>query len=203
MKKYKNIIFDMGNVLLDYAPHTIVSHFTSDTDSINILVKEVFYQQEWLDLDQGIISYEDAYRLMTRRLSPKYNSLVKDILDHWHEYLFERSEMFELLSELKRAGYKLYLFSNASLRFYDYENRIRCLSLFDQKIISANLKHSKPSDDFYHKAFELCGISAHESFFIDDSAINILKANQLGLDGYIYNGTYSLLYDYLKRIEVL
>ena len=203
MKRYKNIIFDMGNVLLDYAPHTIVSHLTRDTESINTLVKEVFYQQEWLDLDQGILSYDDAYILFKKRLHPKYHSLVKDILDHWHEYLFERCEMYELLSELKQLGYKLYLFSNASLRFYDYENRIKCLSLFDQKIISADLKHSKPSDDFYHKAFELCGISAHESFFIDDSAINILKANQLGLDGYIYNSTYSLLYDYLKRIEVL
>ena len=83
MKKYKNIIFDMGNVLLDYAPHTIVSNFTSDTESINTLVKEVFYQQEWLDLDQGILSYDDAYILFKNRLHPKYHSLVKDILNHY------------------------------------------------------------------------------------------------------------------------
>lgn len=203
MKKYKNIVFDMGNVLLDYSPYTIVSYFTTDYESINALVHEIFYQQEWLDLDQGILNYDDAYRLITSRLSSKHHSIVKDILIHWQDYLIERPEMVILLTELKNAGYKLFLFSNASLRFYAYENRIKCLSLFDKKIISADLKYSKPSDDFYHRAFELCGISAHESFFIDDSVINVLKASQLGMDGYIYNGTYSLLYDYLKRIEVL
>ena len=203
MKKYKNIIFDMGNVLLDYSPHTIVSHFTNDSEKINTLVKEIFYQQEWLDLDQGILSYDDAYILFKNRLSPNYHSIVKDILDHWHEHLFERYEMFGLLTELKQLGYKLYLFSNASLRFYNYEKRIKCLSLFDQKVISADLKLSKPSDEFYYKAFDLCGIKADESFFIDDSMINIIKANQLGMDGYIYNGTISLLYKYLHQIEVL
>lgn len=203
MKKYKNIIFDMGNVLLDYSPHTIVSHFTNDSEKINTLVKEIFYQQEWLDLDQGILSYDDAYILFKNRLHPNYHSIVKDILDHWHEHLFERYEMFGLLTELKQLGYKLYLFSNASLRFYDYEKRIKCLSLFDQKVISADLKLSKPSDEFYYKAFDLCGIKADESFFIDDSMINIIKSNQLGMDGYIYNGTILLLYKYLHQIEVL
>ena len=203
MKKYKNIIFDMGNVLLDYSPHTIVSHFTNDSEKINTLVKEIFYQQEWLDLDQGILSYDDAYILFKNRLHPNYHSIVKDILDHWHEHLFERYEMFGLLTELKQLGYKLYLFSNASLRFYDYERRIKCLSLFDQKVISADLKLSKPSDEFYYKACDLCGIKANESFFIDDSMINIIKAIQLGMDGYIYNGTISLLYNYLHQIEVL
>ncbi len=203
MRKYKNIIFDMGNVILDYSPHTIVSHFTSDSERINTLVREVFYQQEWLDLDQGILGYDEVYISLKNRLHPNYHSIVKDILDHWHEYLFERSEMFELLTKLKQLGYKLYLFSNASLRFYDYEKRIQCLSLFDRKVISANLKLSKPSEEFYLKAFDLCGIKAYESFFIDDSMINVIKANQLGMDGYIYNGTIVLLHEYLHKIEVL
>lgn len=203
MKKYKNIIFDMGNVLLDYSPHTIVTHFTSDNEYINLLVKEIFYQQEWLDLDQGLISYDEAYIQITKRLHPKYHLIVKEILDHWHEHLYERNEMFVLLTELKQLGYKLYLFSNASIRFYEYEKTIKCLILFDQKVISADLKLSKPSKEFYNKAFDLCGILANESFFIDDSVINIIKANQLGMDGFIYNGTYSLLYDYLHKIEIL
>ena len=61
MKQYKNIVFDMGNVLLDYSPHTIVSQFTQDESIINRLVKEIFYQQEWLDLDQGLINDDEAY----------------------------------------------------------------------------------------------------------------------------------------------
>jgi len=203
MKQYKNIVFDMGNVLLDYSPHTIVSQFTQDESIINRLVKEIFYQQEWLDLDQGLINDDEAYAQVIKRLDPSYHTITKSIFDHWHEYLFERIEMFELLNNLKQRGYKLYLFSNASPRFYQYEQKINCLSLFDQKIISADIKYSKPSHDFYQKAFEICGINANESFFIDDSVQNILMANQLNMDGYIHNGTYQLLYNYLRKCEIL
>lgn len=203
MKKYKNIIFDMGNVLLDYSPHTIVSQFTQDETIINQLVKEIFYQQEWLDLDQGLINENEAYLQIMERLNESYQFIVKQILDHWHDYLFERSEMLDLLNQLKQKGYKLYLFSNASLRFYEYEHKIKCLSLFDKKVISAYIKLSKPSHDFYHKAFEICDIDPKQSFFIDDSVQNILTANQLKLDGYIHNGTYQLLCNYLKKINIL
>lgn len=203
MKKYKNIIFDMGNVLLDYSPHTIVSQFTQDESVINLLVKEIFYQQEWLDLDQGLINEEEAYQEVIKRLNQAYHFITKLIFDHWHEYLFERNEMFDLLNQLKQKGYKLYLFSNASPRFYTYEDTIQCLSLFDQKVISADIKLSKPSHDFYLKAFEICNINPIESFFIDDSVQNILMANQLLMDGYIHNGTYKLLYNYLRKIGIL
>lgn len=203
MKQYKNMIFDMGNVLLDFSPFSIVSNFTTDTYTINLLVKEIFYQQEWLDLDQGIMDEDTAYLHITKRLDSNYHSLVKSILDHWHEYLVECSEMSELLSKLKQKGYKLYLFSNASLRFNDYKNRMQVLTCFDQKIISAEIKLSKPSEAFYTKALELCGIEAKESFFIDDSPINILNANEYGIDGYIYNGSYTLLKDYLSKLNIL
>ena len=69
--------------------------------------------------------------------------------------------------------------------------------------MSAEILCSKPSLEFYRKGFELCNINPEESFFIDDSAQNILSANDLGMDGYIYNGSYSLLIDYLKQMSIL
>ena len=203
MKKYKNIIFDMGNVLLDFSPFTIVSHFTNDSNIIHECVREIFYQQEWLDLDQGIMDENQAYQKIIKRVNPKYHSFVQSILDHWHEYLSERKEMIGLLSLLKEKGYKLYLFSNASLRFYTYINRFDCLNYFDQKVISADIKLSKPSHDFYRKAFDLCQINAEESFFIDDSYPNILEAYKCNCDGYVHNGSYNLLIEYLNKIEIL
>jgi putative hydrolase of the HAD superfamily len=203
MKKYKNIIFDMGNVLLDFSPHLITSKYTQDTDIIHKLVKEIFFKQEWLDMDQGIMSEEEAYHQIIQRVEPEYHFIVKDILDHWHESLIEREIMSDLLEQLKQKGYKLYLFSNASLRFNAYKERIKALNYFEYKVMSAEILYSKPSLEFYRKGFELCNINPEESFFIDDSAQNILSANDLGMDGYIYNGSYSLLIDYLKQMSIL
>jgi putative hydrolase of the HAD superfamily len=203
MKKYTNIVFDMGNVLLDYSPHRIVSMFTNDTQTIQQLVNEIFYQQEWLDLDQGIITEAEAINQISKRIDVKNLNLVQEIFEKWHLYLSEREEMIDLLSLLSSKGYKLYLFSNASLRFYQYENRFTCLKYFDKKVISADIKHSKPSHEFYVKACELCQIKMEDSFFIDDSAINIIEANTLHMDGYIYNGTFKLLIDYLTKVEII
>lgn len=203
MKKYKNIVFDMGNVLLDFSPHTIVLKFTTDQKHIHTLVHEIFLKQEWLDLDQGIMDEEEAYISITQRLDQKYYPIVKNILNHWHESLVERDEMINLLELLKLKGYKLYLFSNASKRFYTYYKNFKCLTYFDKMIISADIKHSKPSKEFYSIASNLCQIELQDSFFIDDSAQNILNAYRIGMDGYIHNGSYQLLYQYLQNLNII
>lgn len=203
MKKYTNIVFDMGNVLLDYSPHLIVSKFTDDIQLVQLLVNEIFYKQEWLDLDQGIIKEDEAIGSISKRIDSKYLDLVKQIFNKWHLYLTEREEMIDLLKMLKSKGYKLYLFSNASLRFYQYVNSFKCLDYFDLKVISADLKISKPNLDFYRQASSLCQIDLKESFFIDDSAVNILESNTLNMDGYIYNGTFRLLIEYLRKVNII
>lgn len=203
MKKYKNIVFDMGNVLLDFSPHNIVLKFTTDQNQVHTLVHEIFLKQEWLDLDQGIMDEEEAFNSITERIDQEYSVLVRNILNHWHESLVERDEMINLLEILKLKGYKLYLFSNASKRFYTYYKNFKCLTFFDQMIISADIKHSKPSKEFYSIASNLCQIELQESFFIDDSAQNILNANRMGMDGYIHNGSYRLLYQYLQNLNII
>lgn len=203
MKKYSNIVFDMGNVLLDYSPHLMVSKFTNDIELIQLLVNEIFYKQEWLDLDQGITTEDEAIVSISKRVDIEHMDLVKQIFDSWHLYLTEREEMIDLLKVLTSKGYKLYLFSNASLRFYQYVNSFKCLDYFDLKVISADLKVSKPNHDFYRQASDICQIDLNESFFIDDSAINIIEANKLNMDGYIYNGTFRLLIEYLRNINII
>lgn len=203
MKKYTNIVFDLGNVLIDYAPHSIVSQFTQDINTIQRLVHEMFYKQEWLDLDQGIISEDEAYVSITKRLKQDDHIIVRDILDKWHNYLYEREDMINIVRALKLKGYKLFLFSNASKRFSDYKDKIKSLTYFDQMVISADIKHSKPSDEFYIEACKICHIELNESFFIDDSIQNIIRANHLGMDGYIHNGSLELLNDYLRKINIL
>jgi putative hydrolase of the HAD superfamily len=203
MKRYKNIVFDLGNVLIDYSPHSIVANFTQDVKVINLLVHEIFYKQEWLDLDQGIITYDQAYHSISHRIDSEYYPHLKEILNRWHDYLSDREEMIELLNLLKLNGYKLFLFSNTPHRFDEYKKNLKCLDYFEKTIISADIKLSKPNIEFYHSACQLCDIKPNESFFIDDSAQNIIHANKIEMDGYIYNGNLQLLYQYLSKLEIL
>lgn len=202
MKRYTTLIFDLGNVLIDFSPYSLVSSYTNDVQVIQTLVREIFLKQEWLDLDQGIMSFEVAKQRILERLDDSLHGLALDILDTWYDHLTERPYFPDLLKELKAMGYRLVLFSNAALCFNDYKDRIQALKYFDHKIISAELKLSKPDLEFYRVACEMLEIDPKSAFFIDDSMANVQAAQAFGIDAFWYNGNFDRLVDYFAKINI-
>lgn len=202
MKRYTTLIFDLGNVLIDFSPYSIVSSYTNDVHTIQTLVCEIFLKQEWLDLDQGIMTLREAKERILQRLDATLHVLALDILDTWYNHLTERPYFPDLLKELKAMGYRLVLFSNAALCFHDYQNRIQALEHFDYKVISADLNLSKPDPAFYQVACKKAGIDPSTAFFIDDSMANIQAAQAFGIDSFWYNGNFDRLVDYFTKINI-
>ena len=203
MKRYSTLIFDLGNVLIDFSPYSIVSEYTNDVQSIQTLVNEIFLKQEWLDLDQGVMTLEEAKERVFKRLDPSLQVLALDIMNTWYEHLTERPYFPDLLKELKTMGYRLVLFSNAALCFNDYQNRIQALQYFDHKVISAELKLSKPDPEFYRVACEMLGIDPKSAFFIDDSMANVQSAQAFGIDAFWYNSNFDRLVDYFAKVNII
>ena len=56
----KNIIFDLGNVLLKFQPNEFLLRFTDDVKYIDQFVPKIFRSTVWMDLDRGILSLENA-----------------------------------------------------------------------------------------------------------------------------------------------
>ena len=81
MKRYSTLIFDLGNVLIDFSPYSIVSNYTNDVQSIQSLVNEIFLKQEWLDLDQGTMPLEEAKERVLKRLDISLHALALDIME--------------------------------------------------------------------------------------------------------------------------
>ncbi|MBV1709343.1 MAG: HAD family phosphatase [Erysipelothrix sp.] len=203
MKKYKNILFDMGNVLIDFSPYSITSAFTQDVDSINRLTIEIFFKQEWLDLDQGLIDEDKAYQSIIQRLPTHDHMICKEILQQWHITKTDQLDMLQVVKELKEKGYRLFLCSNASLRFHLYKDSIESFRYFDDLLISADIQVSKPNPEFFNYILKKHALDPKECFFIDDLSHNILGANRLGIDGYLFNGNTGLLKEYLRIINIL
>ena len=203
MKKYRNILFDMGNVIIDFSPYSITSAFTTDIEAINRLTVEIFFRQEWLDLDQGITDESKAYQTIIQRLPSEDHMLCEEILARWHETKSERIDMLEIVKQLHENGYRLFLCSNASLRFHAYKESIEAFKYFDDLLISADIKISKPHPEFFLHLLKKHSLDPKECLFIDDLSHNILGANRLGIDGYLFNGNAQYLHDYLQRINVL
>ena len=104
---YKNILFDMGNVIMDFSPDYILSMYTEDVKLINYLKYKIVYTRAWADADKGVLSEEEVYEEIIKNLEEKYHPLAKDVLSTWYVHKTESEEMLELMKDLKNRGYKL------------------------------------------------------------------------------------------------
>lgn len=200
---YKNILFDMGNVIMDFSPDYILSMYTKDVKLINFLKYKILYTKAWAKSDKGELTEEGIYTEIIKDLDEKYHTLAKDVIYSWYNHKTESVEMYELMKLLKGKGYRLFLCSNAAESFYKYEDSIEAFKLLEAKIVSADIKAVKPDKAFFDYVLKTYDLKADECFFIDDLAQNIKGAYECGIDGYQYNGNVELLRKFMERVEMI
>jgi len=197
----KNIVFDMGNVLLTYAPHDFIKTITEDEIIGAAVLKELFYSKEWLELDEGAITEENAVRQISQRI-PQYAQYVQSAMDNWHSDLTPIQGMPQIVKRLKDKGHKIYLLSNASLRFSNYKDKVEMFRCFDGFIISAQEKLLKPNKAIYECLCNRYSLNCEECIFIDDLHENIDGAINAGFHGHLFRGAQELT-EYLEKENIL
>lgn len=184
----KNIVFDMGKVLLDYDPVKVCWQYTDRREEVELIGKELFFSEEWVLLDYGTITEEEAMERINKRLpDERLRAIAGACLAHWHEFnISPKPGMGELVRKLKERGCRIYLCSNASHRLRVYQDQIPGMQYFDGTLVSAEERLLKPDPAIYKRLFEKFAIRPEESFFIDDLPANIEGARQCGMAGYCF-----------------
>lgn len=196
----KNIVFDMGQVLIKFDPVQIVKQAGVTGDDVNILVEELMKSPEWSALDRGSISYDDAHASVCRRLPERLYQPAHDIIfGWWKPGRIHMEGMDELVREIKSLGYRVYLLSNAALCLHEYIHTLPGYDCFDGALISADHKLLKPQHEIYEKLYELYGLNPAECLFIDDSPANIEGAMVTGMPGIVFRGDVKRLRRDLRR----
>ncbi len=181
----KNIIFDMGGVLIDYNPEkTLYGLFDSDT--AQLLLHEIFRNEIWSEKDRGTVSAEDIIKLKAPVIPDSVFEKVCEMVLNFYPYMPPFEKMYDLIKLLKEKGYGIYLLSNASSDFHERRKGIPALSLFDGVLISADYKLIKPEREIYLALYEKFSLKPEECFFIDDVQKNIDAAKATGMDGHCY-----------------
>ena len=199
----KNIIFDMGNVLIAFNPKEIIKRVDVDDKDAELLENEIFRSKEWVDMDNGSKTENEICESIKKRLPERLHNTMIQLVTKWDEPLVEIEGMKKLVDEIKRKGYKIYLLSNASSRQKEYWGRISVSKYFDGTLISADEKMMKPNPEIYHRLFEKFSIKPEESFFIDDSKDNIAAGERLGMPGVVFNGDTEALRKILTEKKIL
>lgn len=184
----KNIVFDLGNVLVSFDPESILAHFVKEEEMRPLLRREVFNSIEWVMLDRGSISFDDAIRRIEAKLPSNLRTYVKDLILNWQESMIQFPESLDLLRDLKAAGVPLYLLSNISRQYRSYAHTIEAVAYMNDVFISSEHELIKPDPAIFLKAAGQFGIKPEESLFIDDVAANAEGAIRAGFSGLVYHG---------------
>lgn len=185
----RNIVFDMGNVLIRYDAAAYVQNTGLPEPDQRLLLENLFRSYEWMQLDRGTLTDEAALASVCRRLPPHLHQIAQQLLENWHQDIPPLPEMELLAQKLKEAGYSLYLLSNTSAKYHYFRKNIPALNYFDGEFISADWHLLKPEVEIYRAFCHHFSLVPAQCFFIDDVAANIEGAMRAGMRGFVYHGS--------------
>jgi putative hydrolase of the HAD superfamily len=183
---YKNIIFDLGNVLLNFKPEEYLKTKIMEADKISEIHKEIFQSEEWIMLDRGTITEEEAVNIIIKN-SIENEKLIKLVFENWYELLTPIEDSIKILRDLKNSRYKIYFLSNFHLLAFEYVTKeYDFFKLFDGGIVSYKEKLLKPEEGIYKRIIEEYDIDPKESIFIDDVQTNVEYAKKINFKSILF-----------------
>ena len=181
----KNIIFDLGNVIINYNQKKIINNFTEKEEEIKYIYDEIFHAPEWTLMDLGDITNDEAIEIINKRNEFKYEKLTQEFLHEWHKKQPINRDIVEIAKILKNNGYNLLVLSNMANQTYEYFKNDEFFSLCTGIVISAHEHVKKPDEKVYRLLLDRYNLNAEECLFIDDddSGKNYETANKIGIKG--------------------
>lgn len=199
----RNIIFDMGNVLIYFDRDVFLDRvgLTDPTDR-KLLLREVYLSLEWSMMDRGSLTDEQAADIMAKRVPERLRETVHKLVNEWDRPILPVPGMEELVRELKAAGYGIYLLSNASFHQHDYWPLIPASDLFDGTLVSADVHLVKPQPEIFELMVRMFSLKKEECVFIDDSTPNAEGAFFTGLSAIVFHDDVKELRKNLRALGV-
>ena len=185
----KNIVFDLGNVLISFKPSEYFDKNNYPENIKTTILSDIFASNEWLLLDDGEITTGEAINAIAKRSSLNMEEIAH-IFNLRTDIMFPLDLNVRLLPELRKRGFKLFYLSNFPIDIFE-EIRIGYyfFKYFDGGLISSEAKYSKPDSRIYKTLLEKYNLVPQECLFIDDLEINVRTAENLGMTGLVTHGS--------------
>lgn len=176
----KNLVFDFGNVLIEWNPAKILAAFVKEEDRKRVEAA-IFDSGLWAQTDTGQLTLEEAIQAAQTLLDGSYSATVEAIFTHWYETVDVYHQLQEKIFEWAQLGYGIYILSTTSEIFYAVENAglLPMTKVLTGKILSYEVGFAKPDKSIYQKLLTQYALHANQCVFIDDLQINLDAAKSL------------------------
>lgn len=187
MSAIKNVIFDIGDVLVSFRWRALMEDLGLPADLQETFREKVFMSPWWSELDHGL-----------REESEILEKLREDNREHLEEFDLVWAHRDKLvdpypyavpwIERLHKQGLKVYLLSNYPRDIFTLhaENgSFPFLNQVDGKVVSGFVRKIKPNADIYEHLMAAYGLRAQECVFLDDREENVNAARALGMQGIV------------------
>ena len=180
----KNLVFDLGNVLIEWNSEKILTYFEPEKERRQVLRQAIFESGVWHQTDKGELSLKEACEEVLTQLDASYHSAIKNIFYHWYEVVYVYSDLQERIRLWAAQDYRIYILSTTCEIFYHIEKAglLPIYPLLSGYILSSEVGVVKPEAEIYQKLLKKYNLNPVESVFIDDIQANLDTAAELGFE---------------------
>lgn len=182
----ENIVFDLGNVLVDFKPLVWLHREYGAVDG-DFLYHKLCLSPLWVDLDRGSKSLEEVRAILCRNYPDKAD-LIKDCMAGYFGMLTPIPEGIEILEQMVHKGYSVYYLTNYHAEAFSYlKERNSWFRYFKGGLCSAHCGLIKPDPAIYRLLCQELQIQPGKTLFLDDTAANTIAAELLGFHTIVVN----------------
>ena len=197
---FKAIIFDLGNVLIDFDHSIAARKISSLTRRTQKEIFDLFFDSELTGLfEEGKISPQDFHSEVKKMLNLELG--YADFLPIWNEIFFftEKNRSVYNLAKTLKSHYKIALLSNINILHFGYlKHNFPVFDAFHHIIASFEVGFKKPHPLIYQKTLGILGVLPQAVFYTDDRAELVEKASELGITSFCFEGIDKLNEDLLS-----
>ena len=183
----KNIVFDIGNVLIEFKPKNYMKRLGFNDDEIEDLFQIIFKDKRWEDIDLGILNIEEYTQALCSE-HPEYKDKITQMFsENWRkEFLKPKEDSIQFLLEASK-NYNIYLLSNISEYVLTYVKELGFWDKVSGGTYSYNVRYLKPESEIYQSFINDNNVVPNECLFLDDIQKNIDSAKAAGMNGIVFS----------------
>ena len=183
----RNIIFDVGKVLVSYEPEEMMRKLGYTEEQTRIVNAAMFCNPLWDEADRGLRSCEEYHEAFLNQ-NPEHKDIIQKAYEHIGDCIELLPHAMDWILEMKERGYHVYILSNYSEYTFEVtKEKLAFLSLMDGIVFSYKAKMGKPDEGIYKKLISEFFLEEEESVFIDDRRENVESARRIGIESILFN----------------
>lgn len=197
MEPLKNLIFDLGGVLIEYRWRDFLRDLGAPEQRLDQIGSEMFEDPRhlWHEFDLGNYTEEELIAEFTKEF-PEDLPFIASFVRHGEYMHVPRVDVWERVHRLREKGYRIYLLSNyPEPLFHKHTQYADFMKDLDGRVVSYEVRLGKPEGGIYRALLEKYALNPKESIFFDDRADNVRGAEACGIPARLVYSKESLLED--------